>query len=226
MPDGPAREVIIVGYRDWARDLARLLAPSYAVTFLDHVVRPADHQIVFLAGWSEIVPLDVYYQTPSVYVLHPSALPAYRGGSPIQHQIMDGLDESAVTIFRLDEDHPGIDTGPVAWAHPLSLDGSLSQILRRIATIGAQGVAAVTDAWMGGHVHTWEQGPSDAPPRRRRRPEESEITAEELATWGARRLYDKIRALQPPYPQAWVRSANGVRLYIAHGEDGEDGGAG
>lgn len=221
MPESPACEVIIVGYRDWSRDLAAMVDSSCVVTFLDHPIRPAGHQIVFLAGWSEIVPLDVYYQTPSVYVLHPSALPEYRGGSPIQHQIMDGLDESAVTIFRLDEHHPGIDTGPVAWTHPMSLDGSLSQILRRIATIGAQGVMAVVDAWMGGHVHTWEQRPSDAPPRRRRRPAASEITAEELATWSARRLYDKIRALQPPYPQAWVRGADGGRLYIAHGEDVE-----
>lgn len=42
--------------------------------------------------------------------IHPSMLPAYRGSAPVQRAIMDGLKETGVTIFRLDE---GMDTGPI-----------------------------------------------------------------------------------------------------------------
>ena len=42
--------------------------------------------------------------------IHPSMLPAYRGSAPVQRAIMDGLKETGVTIFRLDE---GMDSGPV-----------------------------------------------------------------------------------------------------------------
>lgn len=41
---------------------------------------------------------------------HPSLLPAYRGGSAINWQILDGCRESGVTLFRPDD---GIDEGPV-----------------------------------------------------------------------------------------------------------------
>jgi len=42
--------------------------------------------------------------------IHPSLLPAYRGSAPIQRAIMDGLESTGVTIFRLDA---GMDSGPV-----------------------------------------------------------------------------------------------------------------
>jgi len=42
--------------------------------------------------------------------IHPSKLPAYRGSSPMQRAIIDGLKNTAVTIFKLDS---GMDTGPI-----------------------------------------------------------------------------------------------------------------
>jgi len=38
------------------------------------------------------------------YCIHPSDLPKYRGGSPIQNQIIDGVKDSAVTLFKMDYD--------------------------------------------------------------------------------------------------------------------------
>lgn len=53
--------------------------------------------------------------------IHPSLLPAYRGSAPVQRAIMDGLKETGVTIFRLDE---GMDSGPVLDRIPVSIDMS------------------------------------------------------------------------------------------------------
>jgi methionyl-tRNA formyltransferase len=44
------------------------------------------------------------------YNIHASLLPRYRGAAPIQRAIMDGCDETGVTIMRMDE---GIDTGDI-----------------------------------------------------------------------------------------------------------------
>lgn len=41
---------------------------------------------------------------------HPSILPAYRGGSAIPWQIIEGEQESGISVFRPDE---GVDTGPL-----------------------------------------------------------------------------------------------------------------
>ncbi len=42
--------------------------------------------------------------------IHPSKLPLYRGSAPVQRAIMDGLTETAVTLFKLDA---GMDSGPI-----------------------------------------------------------------------------------------------------------------
>ena len=43
-------------------------------------------------------------------MLHPSSLPQYRGGSPIQNQIIDGIKESEVCIFKMEKE---IDSGQI-----------------------------------------------------------------------------------------------------------------
>src|SRR5699024_5954537 len=51
--------------------------------------------------------------------LHFSLLPAYRGAAPVQRALIDGLDRSGVSVFRIDE---GMDTGPVLRRLELPLD--------------------------------------------------------------------------------------------------------
>ena len=45
-----------------------------------------------------------------IYNIHPSLLPKYRGPSPLQQQILDGLTETGVTIIKLDSE---VDHGPI-----------------------------------------------------------------------------------------------------------------
>ena len=66
-------------------------------------------------------------------MLHPSPLPKYRGGSPIQNQIINGEIESAVSIFLMDS---GLDSGPIYCQESFSLEGELSEIFSRIVRIG------------------------------------------------------------------------------------------
>ena len=45
-------------------------------------------------------------------MLHPSPLPKYRGGSPIQNQIINGESKSAVTLFKINNK---IDQGDIIY---------------------------------------------------------------------------------------------------------------
>lgn len=45
-----------------------------------------------------------------IYGIHPSLLPKYRGPSPLQQQILDGITATGVTLLQLDL---GEDTGPI-----------------------------------------------------------------------------------------------------------------
>ena len=60
-------------------------------------------------GWSNMVS-DKLINTKKCIMLHPSKLPLFRGGSPIQNQIIRGVNRSAVTLFRMNKN---IDQGNI-----------------------------------------------------------------------------------------------------------------
>ena len=64
-----------------------------------------------VVAYGRLLPAEVL-ETPALGVLnvHPSLLPLYRGASPVAAAILDGAEETGVTVMLLDE---GMDTGPV-----------------------------------------------------------------------------------------------------------------
>ena len=51
--------------------------------------------------------------------IHASLLPKYRGASPIQHVIIDGEEETGITIMQMDA---GIDTGDMLYKKSIAID--------------------------------------------------------------------------------------------------------
>lgn len=62
-------------------------------------------EVFVVASFGHIIPKEIL-KIPKYGSLniHPSKLPKYRGPSPIQTQILDGVEESAVTIISMDEE--------------------------------------------------------------------------------------------------------------------------
>lgn len=208
----------ILGYREWAKEIFQAAKDlSEGSDLIWHWHKDDRHlcddrNLTFLIGWSDILPREYYEDVPT-FVLHPSKLPKYRGGSPIQNQILDGMTRSAVTIFSLDIKHPKVDSGPIAWQMAMSLDGEMTDILHRISTIGFIGVTEVVNRIRSETLVLTPQIEEEATTYKRRKPKDSEITREELATSRAEDLYNKVRALQSPYPTAFISTIDG-RLYI------------
>ncbi len=212
----------IIGYRDWAKKCHELVATTldeaqFRVSWASRF-EAATADLTVLVGWSDIVPEEVIGKMRSSKVLlvaHPSVLPNYRGGSPIQHQIMEGLESSAVSLFRLDLDHQqAVDSGPLCWQSGYGLTGDLPSILREIGRVTAEGIVTVARALNEERLTFWEQpAPTDGG-RTRRRPNESELHRIEIAESTGREIFDKIRALGGPYPRAYLKGSDGVRVYI------------
>ena len=82
---------------------------------------------VLFYGWSWKIPSG-FIQPINVlcYILGSTK---YRGGSPIQNQILNGILDSKVSIFQCTDE---IDAGPIVAQRPLSLRGELSEIIDRI----------------------------------------------------------------------------------------------
>ena len=67
--------------------------------------------IGLVAAYGKIIPQSVIDAfNGQIYNIHPSLLPKYRGPSPLQQQILDGLTETGVTIIQLDA---LMDHGPI-----------------------------------------------------------------------------------------------------------------
>ena len=111
------KNILICGYRDWALNLFNNVNNSVIEKciyiddkdLLEEMIDIYNPTYIFFIGWSWIVEDDIVNNYPCI-CLHPSPLPKYRGGSPIQHQIINGEVESAVTLFKMDK---GIDTGDI-----------------------------------------------------------------------------------------------------------------
>ncbi len=213
--------VIGCGYRSWAFDIfydaSRITGVNLTVLSSKEQVRrevfeALAPQLVLFYGWSWIVSEEII-DSYTCLCLHPSRLPDYRGGSPIQHQILDGVQESAVSILRMTAE---LDAGPLCAQRPLSLAGNIAAIYARIAEAGKQATREILEQARAGTLEFRAQEPGGETARvyKRRKPAESEISAEEIRESTARRLHDKIRMLTEPYPNAFITCGDGERLYL------------
>jgi len=65
-----------------------------------------------VAAFGQILRPDTLNAAPNgAWNVHASLLPRYRGAAPIERAIMEGEQQTGITIMRMDE---GLDTGPIA----------------------------------------------------------------------------------------------------------------
>jgi len=209
-------KIACVGYRAWAIDIYQNLKeelPEHEFLlqlsesdFCELDIAKFKPDLLLFYGWSKIIP-DNLVTKYNCLMLHPSPLPKYRGGSPLQNQIIRGETKSAVTIFLMDE---GIDTGPIAKQKELDLSGTLNDIFEQISVIGLQLTLEIVREGLSVH----EQDEEQATYFNRRKPHESEISIDELTNQSSLYLYNKIRMLQDPYPNPFIKTIDGKKIVI------------
>jgi len=215
-------KILFCGYRTWAIDICCSLMATYKnnIEFLvaksskelkDKLEKNEIRTILFI-GWSWIIKEDIL-DNYNCICLHPSPLPKYKGGCPIQHQILSGEKKSAVTLFLMDDK---VDHGPILWQSEFDLSGSLEDIFLRISNLGVVGLGEVLTKYKEVNNFSWgvNQDHSKATYYKRRKPEESEIKLEDFQRCAANEIYNKIRALQDPYPNAYIVCRDGTKLYL------------
>jgi methionyl-tRNA formyltransferase len=176
--------------------------------YSEDIIKSFKPDIILWYGWSWIIPPNIVEQYECL-CLHPSALPKYRGGSPIQNQIINNEKMSAVTIFKMND---GIDTGDIIKQVPMLLEGNIQEIFNRMTEIG---FIATYDLLTNGYSLR-KQNNNKSTYFSRRKPTDSEITVNEILSQPAEYLYNKIRMLTDPYPNAYIKDKNGQKVYITN----------
>lgn len=209
-------KIIFASYREWANKIAAgLRSDGHEVLHIENkeglTLTAAERfkpDLFFVAGWSWYIPKELY-EKYEIIGLHPSPLPKYRGGSPLQNQIIAGEKTSAVSLFKITEK---FDEGPLYGHEEFSLEGHLGEIYARITQIGLKLYRKLAKDYP--NLKSWMQDDSQATLVKRRTPEQSELKPQDFSKKSAREIYDFCRALEDPYPNAFIVCADGKKILI------------
>ncbi len=214
-------KIVFLAYRNWALDVVQQISNENSQDHIfetltspealrEYVRESLDPATIFVAiGWSWIIEAEITNRFLCLG-LHPSDLPSYRGGSPIQHQIIDGITLTKCSLFRIAEK---LDSGEIWGKSDLSLNGdSMDDVFQNIKTASVNLLTSFIKSYP--NINTESQNLSEGNYVKRRKPEESQLLLEDLDFSDITALYNKIRCLTAPYPNAYIEDKKGNRLYF------------
>ncbi|GAC1305085.1 MAG: methionyl-tRNA formyltransferase [Vulcanimicrobiaceae bacterium] len=162
-------------------------------------LRAIDADLYAVASYGKIVPQAIL-DLPRLGALnvHPSLLPRYRGATPLQSQLRDGVTLGGVTIIAMDA---GMDTGDIVLRAERTIGPSetYGQLHDRFALLGAELLAEACDLERDGRATRTPQAGLDDPASvaaTLTRPLSKDDLVVDFA-WPARRVVDAIRSLSP-----------------------------
>ena len=198
---------IFCAYRDWSLELYDLISKKYKNFFLikspkqltKNKVKKINPKFIFFPDWSWKVP-DYIFQNYHCICFHESDLPKFRGGSPIQNQIIRNISKTKTTAFLMNEK---VDGGPIIMKKNLSLEGNLRSILERMKK---NDLEIINEIMKGNFKPKPQRGKGSF--YKRRKPEDSQLNS---LNHSKKYLYNFIRMLEDPYPNAFLK-VNGNKI--------------
>jgi len=152
-----------------------------------------------LASFGKILPKEIL-EIPKNGILniHPSLLPKYRGPTPVPTAILDGEQETGVTIIKMDDK---VDHGPILsqFKEEIRPDDTAESLYKRLFTAGAQVLTTILPVYLEGKIELRKQNDSQAIFTKKFTRKDGKID------WKKSDVFKErfIRAMHP-YPGAWT----------------------
>lgn len=118
--------------------------------------------LIIVAAYGKILPKKLLdYPKFGCLNVHASLLPRWRGASPIQASILNGDQQTGVTIIKMDE---GIDTGPILGKRAIDIDtGETSETLAlKLSKIGSELLIDTLPGYLEGEIQPQPQNEQGA----------------------------------------------------------------
>ncbi len=165
-------------------------------------VRRMDPDFIVVAAFGQKLPNEILRAAKKATLnIHPSLLPKYRGGNPVQRAVMNGETVTGVSIIHLSEK---MDAGDIVLQKSVEIgpDETYGTLETRLASLGAHALVEAIGMIRAGDAPRVPQDESMATlaPHLRR--------GEEIIGWGkpAKAIHDLVRALSPrPGAVTWLR---------------------
>ena len=172
--------------------------------------------LIVVAAFGQILKKDVLYlpRFGSINV-HASLLPRWRGAAPIHAAILNGDNETGITIMKMDV---GLDTGPILAQRsiPLTRDDTAGSVSENLSRLGADLLIETLPGYFSGEIEPTpqpEEGMTYAPMLKK---EEGQLDF----TQQANELERRVRAFNP-WPGAFLDVDGTVlKIHRAHAAEG------
>lgn len=164
--------------------------------------------IIITCAYGQIIPkvlLD--YPKYGCINVHASLLPKLRGGAPIHHAIIDGLDKTGITIMYMNE---GMDTGDIISTEEIKIDklDTMTNLHDKLKIIGAHLLLETLPDIIDGNITRVKQNNEEATYAYNIKKEEEKIDFNKTK----KEIYNQIRGLNN-HPGAYA-IMNGKRLKV------------
>lgn len=210
-------KITFLAYRDWALYAIQKISANSSIEVVDVVTSEEEYKnkvlkyedgyvdCIILIGWSWIIKDDTLTRFLCVG-MHPSDLPMYRGGSPIQHQIIEGLEKTKISLMTISPD--GVDIGDIWDKEEWDISGrTMDVILSELSKSTERLISRFIEK--KDLLCPQKQDISLGSYYKRRKPDDSKVTWEQLSGMKLKDIYNLIRALGDPYPNIYVEDAYG-----------------
>jgi len=165
--------------------------------------------VIFVFGWSQLISEQIL-DIPALGCIgtHPALLPKNRGRHPIIWSLVEGLKESGLSFFYIDE---GTDSGDILWQRPfpISLEDDAGAVYDKIKVLASEAIKEFLPQLKQGTAPRIPQDHSKASYWLKRTEKNGEIY------WASQTMktYNLIRALAHPYVGAHTY-LNGEKIII------------
>lgn len=215
-------KVVFFGTPDFAVPVLKTLEENFDV--LKAIRKPQQFDYTAIQQLKDLHP-DLFIVTPYGVIfpkevlnipeygsinIHPSHLPRYRGASPIQTQILEGVKKSAITFIKMDEE---VDHGPILKTIPFEiLDSDTFKSTReRVFKKAAKTLPQIINQYIKGDLKPTPQNDSQASYTKLLKREDGYLNIDNLPETSV--LERMIRAYHP-WPSVWTRTYLGGRKLI------------
>ena len=146
-----------------------------------------------VAAFGQILRPDTLNAAPNgAWNVHASLLPRYRGAAPIERAIMEGEQQTGITIMRMDE---GLDTGPIALQRPTDIPPDMTggELTDLLSHVGANAIVEALTLLDRKRLTVSEQD------RLKATYASKLLDEDKVVRWveGVRGVHDLVRALAP-----------------------------
>lgn len=180
--------------------------PGMKVTDYHDVISEINPDVILVMGWYYMIPKAIRdLAKHGSWGIHASLLPKYAGGAPLVWSMINGENETGVSLFKLDN---GVDDGDIiaqktiviertdtiAELYAKVISESETILINSLRNIDSLDIKVQNKA----EIEVWPQ----------RKPEDGEIDL----SWSVDKIFNFIRAQSTPYPGAFIRATDGKKL--------------